>query len=160
MIVSLHASNGRQGQWPDDLPGYRLALARVSVVRGEGPSAGLPCIDDHVRCAEPIHDHLTRYRWVNVLTCTRLYLYSSVSVLVCICTRLYLYSSVSVLVCICTRLYLYSSVSVLVCIWASKSCKPYPTTVLLTMYASQIHHTPGGGLCLSCALEKCGKQQV
>ena len=40
----------------------RLCLARVSVVRAEGPQAGQPCIDDHVRVSEPIHDYLTRYR--------------------------------------------------------------------------------------------------
>jgi len=40
----------------------RLSLARVSVVRAEGPQAGQPCIDDHVRAVEPVHDYLTRYR--------------------------------------------------------------------------------------------------
>ena len=44
---------------PKTLP--RLCLARVSVVRGEGPSAGHPCIDDHVRVVETVYDYLTRY---------------------------------------------------------------------------------------------------
>ena len=39
----------------------RLCLARVSVVRGEGPLAGQPCIDDHVRVVENVFDYLTRY---------------------------------------------------------------------------------------------------
>lgn len=39
----------------------RLGLARVSVVRGEGPRAGTPCIDDTIRTLEPVADHLTRY---------------------------------------------------------------------------------------------------
>ena len=41
---------------------HRLGLARVSVVRGEGPMAGLPCIDDYVRATEPVFDYLTRFR--------------------------------------------------------------------------------------------------
>lgn len=40
----------------------RLALARVSVLRGEGPKCGEPCIDDYVRCVDPVYDYLTRYR--------------------------------------------------------------------------------------------------
>ena len=39
----------------------RLGLGRVSVVRGEGPGAGTPCIDDYIRSVEPVYDHLTRY---------------------------------------------------------------------------------------------------
>jgi PAB-dependent poly(A)-specific ribonuclease subunit 2 len=39
----------------------RLGLARVSVVRGSGPSAGVPLQDDYVRAVEPVHDYLTRY---------------------------------------------------------------------------------------------------
>ena len=39
----------------------RLALARVSVLRGEGPRAGEPCVDDYVRAVDPVHDYLTRY---------------------------------------------------------------------------------------------------
>ena len=38
-----------------------LALGRVSVVRGEGPWAGACCVDDYVRCTEPVSDYLTRY---------------------------------------------------------------------------------------------------
>ncbi|KAK3256488.1 hypothetical protein CYMTET_34386, partial [Cymbomonas tetramitiformis] len=39
----------------------QLGLARVSVVRGEGPRQGVCCIDDYVRTVEPVYDHLTRY---------------------------------------------------------------------------------------------------
>ena len=39
----------------------RLGLARVSVVRGDGPQAGTPFIDDWVRAVEPVRDYLTRY---------------------------------------------------------------------------------------------------
>ena len=39
----------------------RLGLARVSVVRGDGPNAGTPAIDDYVRQVEPVHDFLTRW---------------------------------------------------------------------------------------------------
>ena len=42
----------------------RLSLARVSVVRGEGPLIGQPCIDDYVRAVEPVYDYLTRYSGV------------------------------------------------------------------------------------------------
>jgi hypothetical protein len=39
----------------------RLTLARVSVVRGEGPLLGVPFIDDYILTAEPIVDYLTQY---------------------------------------------------------------------------------------------------
>lgn len=39
----------------------RLGLARVSVVRGEGPNAGVAAIDDYIRSLEPIYDYLTKY---------------------------------------------------------------------------------------------------
>ncbi|KAK9796711.1 hypothetical protein WJX73_008700 [Symbiochloris irregularis] len=39
----------------------RLALGRVSVVRGAGPQAGLPLLDDYIRASEPVADHLTKY---------------------------------------------------------------------------------------------------
>lgn len=39
----------------------RLGLARVSVVRGEGPAAGTACIDDYIRTLEPVADYLTRF---------------------------------------------------------------------------------------------------
>ncbi|KAL0035268.1 hypothetical protein WJX79_009470 [Trebouxia sp. C0005] len=39
----------------------RLGLARVSVVRGEGPAAGSPAIDDYIRSLEPISDYLTKW---------------------------------------------------------------------------------------------------
>lgn len=50
-------------------PARRLSLARVSILRGEGPRLGTPCIDDYVRAVEPIYDHLTRYRCVRVRAC-------------------------------------------------------------------------------------------
>jgi hypothetical protein len=39
----------------------RLALARVSVLRGSGPAAGSAFIDDYVACVEPVVDYLTRW---------------------------------------------------------------------------------------------------
>lgn len=39
----------------------RLGLGRVSVVRGDGPRAGVTCIDDYIKSVEPVYDHLTRY---------------------------------------------------------------------------------------------------
>jgi PAB-dependent poly(A)-specific ribonuclease subunit 2 len=39
----------------------RLALARVSCLRGEGPMQGVPFIDSCVIQAEPVVDYLTRY---------------------------------------------------------------------------------------------------
>ncbi len=45
----------------------RLGLARVSVVRGEGPAAGSPAIDDYIRSLEPISDYLTK--WSGLVSC-------------------------------------------------------------------------------------------
>ena len=42
----------------------RLGLARVSVLRGQGPAKGAACIDDYIKCAEPVYDYLTKFRWV------------------------------------------------------------------------------------------------
>ena len=39
----------------------RLGLARISVVRGEGPTLGAACIDDYVRSLEPVTDYLTKW---------------------------------------------------------------------------------------------------
>lgn len=39
----------------------RMALARVSVIRGEGMSTGIPFIDDHIQVNEPIVDYLTEF---------------------------------------------------------------------------------------------------
>jgi DNA polymerase III epsilon subunit-like protein len=39
----------------------RLTLARVSVVRGSGPMAGVPFIDDYIATSEPVVDYLTKY---------------------------------------------------------------------------------------------------
>ncbi|KAF9567565.1 hypothetical protein CPC08DRAFT_703099 [Agrocybe pediades] len=39
----------------------RLSLARVSVLRGNGPRAGVPLIDDHIHTSEIIVDYLTEF---------------------------------------------------------------------------------------------------
>lgn len=39
----------------------RLGLGRVSVIRGEGPRVGVPCIDDYIRSVEPVYDYLTQF---------------------------------------------------------------------------------------------------
>lgn len=39
----------------------RLGLGRVSVIRGEGSTPGVTCIDDYIRSVEPVYDYLTRF---------------------------------------------------------------------------------------------------
>lgn len=39
----------------------RLGLARLSVLRGEGPQESVPFIDDYVVTSEPIIDYLTEF---------------------------------------------------------------------------------------------------
>ncbi|KAF2760383.1 exonuclease-like protein [Pseudovirgaria hyperparasitica] len=43
----------------------RLALARVSVLRGDGIDEGVPFIDDHVIVTEPITDYLTEWSGIH-----------------------------------------------------------------------------------------------
>ncbi len=38
-----------------------LCVARISVVRGEGPLVNTPAIDDYIRMVEPVADYLTKY---------------------------------------------------------------------------------------------------
>lgn len=40
---------------------HRSGLARVSVLRADGPQQGIPFIDDYIRIDEPIDDYLTEY---------------------------------------------------------------------------------------------------
>lgn len=39
----------------------RVCLARLSVVRGEGPHMGVPFIDEYIAATEPVVDYLTEY---------------------------------------------------------------------------------------------------
>lgn len=39
----------------------KLSLARVSVLRGQGPLSGTPFIDDHIHTSHPIADYLTEF---------------------------------------------------------------------------------------------------
>lgn len=39
----------------------RLGLARVSVLRGQGPGKGSALIDDYIKSAEPVYDYLTKF---------------------------------------------------------------------------------------------------
>ncbi len=59
----MRARTGGGGRRDGDIEARvaRLGLARVSVVRGEGPLAGQPCVDDYIHLHEPVADHLTRF---------------------------------------------------------------------------------------------------
>ena len=42
-----------------------MSLARVSVLRGDGPKQGVPFIDDHIHTSETIVNYLTEYSGVS-----------------------------------------------------------------------------------------------
>jgi len=54
----------------------RMTLARVSVLRGEGMSTGIPFIDDHIHTSEPVVDYLTEFSGIRG-ELTHSFLYSS-----------------------------------------------------------------------------------
>eukprot|EP00271_Cylindrocystis_brebissonii_P019198 TRINITY_DN5748_c0_g1_i3.p1 TRINITY_DN5748_c0_g1~~TRINITY_DN5748_c0_g1_i3.p1 ORF type:complete len:606 (-),score=116.86 TRINITY_DN5748_c0_g1_i3:861-2678(-) len=61
VALSAAETGARQdGSWYVKRPA-RLGLARVSLVRGEGPREGVCCVDDYICPVEPVHDYLTRY---------------------------------------------------------------------------------------------------
>ncbi|KZT59790.1 hypothetical protein CALCODRAFT_176596 [Calocera cornea HHB12733] len=51
----------RSDQFRKVLRPNRFSLARVSVVRGDGPKEGVPFIDDYVQILEPIYDYVTQF---------------------------------------------------------------------------------------------------
>ena len=63
MFWALNQLVRRRGKEIETAPS-RLGLARVSVIRGDGPLAETACIDDYIRATEPVTDHLTQFRQV------------------------------------------------------------------------------------------------
>ncbi|KAF6265524.1 exonuclease-domain-containing protein [Scenedesmus sp. NREL 46B-D3] len=60
-VAVARAETSFEGGVEVQLKPSRLALARVSVLRGSGPAAGSAFIDDYVACVEPVVDYLTRW---------------------------------------------------------------------------------------------------
>ncbi|KAK8210676.1 ubiquitin carboxyl-terminal hydrolase-domain-containing protein [Phyllosticta capitalensis] len=58
--IEVSASGQRETIRPS-----RLGLARVSVLRGDGPDEGAPFIDDYIAINEPIVDYLTAYSGIS-----------------------------------------------------------------------------------------------
>ncbi|EJU05749.1 hypothetical protein DACRYDRAFT_46547 [Dacryopinax primogenitus] len=51
----------RSDQFRKVLRPNQFALARVSVVRGDGPKEGVPFIDDYVQVSESVYDYVTQF---------------------------------------------------------------------------------------------------
>eukprot|EP00208_Stichococcus_sp_RCC1054_P007145 CAMPEP_0206139688 /NCGR_PEP_ID=MMETSP1473-20131121/7013_1 /ASSEMBLY_ACC=CAM_ASM_001109 /TAXON_ID=1461547 /ORGANISM="Stichococcus sp, Strain RCC1054" /LENGTH=1376 /DNA_ID=CAMNT_0053533577 /DNA_START=121 /DNA_END=4251 /DNA_ORIENTATION=- len=60
-VALAHADKVLQSGGDMETRVARLGLARVSVVRGEGPMAGQACVDDYIHLHEPVADYLTRF---------------------------------------------------------------------------------------------------
>lgn len=54
--VEIHSDGHRKLIRP-----AKMCLARVSVLRGQGPLSGVPFIDDHIHTSQPIVDYLTEF---------------------------------------------------------------------------------------------------